>query len=171
MRISRVKIDSSLFSASEYNKPALPIAVSSYYQTTQQIGSPYSNQSTDDNSNMDDNVGDLSAILEDINFETDQNSNGMIIWGEDQAIQGPGTLKMQLRYRGDTIMNKIIHDQQGFRLYAGNNIPDMSKFLGNGLTSAVPIGCKYPIEYYYGPENFLQIQVCYIGTWKQRIFF
>lgn len=66
---------------------------------------------------------------------------------------------LKVFFRGQEVMQKSIINSRGFRLYSGNNIPDMRRLLGDDQKRQLQMLTKYNCDELYGPEYVDQVEV------------
>lgn len=99
------------------------------------------------------------------NYPAPQTNNlgvqGYSTAGHPVHMNGHETQHMLLKvsFRGQLVMQKEITNSRGFRLYSGNNIPDMRRLLGDEQRMQLQMLTRFDCDELYGPEYVDQLEV------------
>lgn len=78
-------------------------------------------------------------------------------------VRGPSApdhhLEIRVMYKGEEVMKRLVTNSIGFRVYSGNNIPDMSRLLDNEQRAQLGQLTRYHCEQLYGPDSIEQIEM------------
>nr|XP_039256389.1 uncharacterized protein LOC120333105 [Styela clava] len=69
------------------------------------------------------------------------------------------SLLIKVYFRGNEVMKKSVTNSSGFRLYSGNNIPDMSRLLDTAQRDQLQRLTRFNSEYLFGPDSVEQVEM------------
>lgn len=75
------------------------------------------------------------------------------------SIPVPGHLSAVIMYRGEPVISHSITNSYGFRLYSGNNVPDMSRLLDMEQRRQLSQITRFNSHDLFGPDSIEQVQV------------
>lgn len=68
-------------------------------------------------------------------------------------------VSIKVYFRGDEVMRKSVTNSSGFRLYSGNNVPDMSRLLDTAQRDQLQHLTRFKSEHLFGPDSVEQVEM------------